>query len=105
MLKVLNDYVRARDMHGESQRALKAAVDERTAQIQELMNKFADERGLQRITVDLADPAFLNNAHSGYADGKLHLNRDLVVANQEPTALIETMYHELVHAEQDSLVI
>jgi hypothetical protein len=105
MLKALNDYVKARDLHAESQRALKAGMDERTAQVQELMNKFTDERGLPRVKVDLADPAFLNNAHGGYVDGKLHLNRDLVVGNKEPAALIETMYHELVHAEQDSLVI
>ncbi len=110
-LKILEEYELARRKSAQTGRELKAAVDARTKEIQRLMDDFADAHGLPRTKVKVKNNENMGGIEDGtapsgsYADGELRLNKSAILSNENSAQLIDTVYHEFMHNEQDTLII
>src|SRR5262249_5653228 len=98
-LKVLDNYIEARTKNGDNQHLLDLAAKERAQQVQKMMEAYCEKKGLAKVAVEVRDMP--SNRSGEYWDGKLTLSRDYLLANTEMAKTVDTMYHELVHSEQD----
>ncbi|HEY9870198.1 MAG TPA: hypothetical protein V6D08_13610 [Candidatus Obscuribacterales bacterium] len=103
-LKTVDGLAEARKAFGQQHEALEAVAKERAEQIQKMMDKYAEEHGLPKVKVRLMDEVGANGTYRP-GEGILSINKTDVLAAKDPAKLIDTMYHELAHAEQDSLII
>jgi hypothetical protein len=104
-LKLYDDFLKAREIRANDQKALNQAVQERLGDVQKVMDDFADANGLPRIKVTAHDK--LNGAEGAYAPGQGEikiLKRDLL-NNADTADFIGTLYHEFTHSQQDSLIV
>ncbi len=107
-LALLDEYVAARRANSETQKALVAAVKERTADIQKMMDQLADAEGIPHVKVRLTADGRLGEGTHGqfnHYDGTLELRRSDFMGNNLSTSDLNTMYHEFVHNEQSALII
>lgn len=81
------------------------AIADRTAELQSMMDKFAQENGLPKARIILAEAGDLGNAKGLYHDGIVRLNALEALSAKDPASLLDTLYHEFVHNQQDSLII
>jgi hypothetical protein len=70
-----------------------------------MIDKFNKEHNLPHTEVRLVGARELNGANGDYQNGVIRMNADQVLARQDMTALLETLYHENIHSQQDSLII
>src|SRR4030095_15918263 len=101
-LETLDSLVEARRIHEDNENAVDIIAHERAGQIQNMFDKYAESKGLPKPQIVLED---IPGGGGYYRDGKLHLDKSTIVANKEPAKLIDTIYHEFAHHEQDSLII
>jgi len=89
----------------ELKSAFNEAVSQRQTQLQELMNCFAEQHHLPKPEVRLVDGQVLGTASGLYHDGVILLNVNDVMSNKEPAKMLDNLYHENIHNQQDSLMI
>ncbi len=110
-LKILEEYESARRASAQDGRAFKSAVDARTKEVQKLLDEFADAHGLPRTKVKVLNNENMGGIDGGgapsgsYVDGELRINKAGILSNENSGKLIDTVYHEFVHNEQDALII
>lgn len=110
-LKLLEEYELARRASAHDGRVLKAALDARTIEVQKLMDDFADAHGLPRTKVKVKNNENMGGIEAGtapsgsYVNGELWLNKSAILSNEKSSQLIDTVYHEFMHNEQDALII
>lgn len=108
-LKVVDEFIEARKAHADSSKNLKDELDLREGEIQHMVDEFADAHGLPRtkITIDGNGrlEAGADKASGSYRDGTIKLNRAGVLTNKDPGELIDTIYHEFTHNEQDYMIL
>lgn len=108
-LEIVDEFIAARKAHADSSHDLKDELDLREVAIQQMVDDFADAHGLPRtkITIDGngSFEAGADRASGSYRDGTIKLNRAGVLSNRDPGELIDTIYHEFVHNEQDYLIL
>lgn len=102
-LALLDDLLRVRDPYQERFMKLDAAVEQRRAEFEEVINGFADSQGLPRARVRTQED--MGAADARYGDGVITIRQDALHNNNNTSRLIELGYHELVHHEQDTLII
>ncbi len=81
------------------------AVVERTAELQAMMDKYAEQHGLPKAQISLVDESQLGKANGLYNDGTIRLKASEALSAKDPAGLLDTLYHEFVHNQQDSLII
>jgi hypothetical protein len=107
-LALLDEYVAARRANAETQKALVAAVKERTGDIQKMMDQLADSQGLPHVKVKLTVDGRMADGARGlfnHYDGTLELRRSDFMGKSLSASDLNTMYHEFVHSEQNALIL
>ena len=92
----------------ESQLALAAAIKQRKAEWQELVDDLADSGGWPRVKVKLVKDSWFPNEDSMAlfdGDGRIKVRLSRYMGNSDPVFLTKVMYQEFMHHEQLSLVI
>lgn len=105
LLRVFENYVEAREMHGQKLRVLKEEVHLRARSLEHEVNKFTQAAGLPRIKIVLRDE--LGSANARYSAGKGII--ELLEADfhdvRDTSGLVRKVTHELTHMEQDFTMI
>lgn len=108
-LKIVDEFIDARKVHADSSKSLKDELDLREEAIQKMVDDFADAHGLPRTKISIDGNGRLeagaDKASGSYRDGQIKLNRAGVLSNRDPGELIDTIYHEFVHNEQDYMIL
>jgi YD repeat-containing protein len=103
MARRIDTVVAARGDFAQAQESLSRELRERTDQIQEVLNRLADEQGLPRVRVGSLD---LGPRTAGtYLDGVVTLHEAHLLGVRDPVMLMTAAYHEFVHNGQDALMI
>ncbi|HEY9783822.1 MAG TPA: hypothetical protein V6D17_00380 [Candidatus Obscuribacterales bacterium] len=79
-------------------------AQQRAAELQKLMNDFTDKHGLPRTKIETTKGK-AGPEGASYADGKIEIAEGDLMGKVDPHTLIERLYHEAVHNEQDALVV
>ncbi len=80
-------------------------LEPRFAQLQSLLSAFTTKHKLPPAMLTISDDSQRSDNLGAYHQGKLELNLYLLASSVTAADLVETIYHELVHAEQDALVL
>ncbi len=79
----------------------KLTPKQRGEELQRLMNEMAREKGFPVTEVVVATDAAVPVA---YSDGRIVIS-EAALAGRDPQTILKQLFHESIHAEQDSLVI
>ncbi|MBA3994889.1 MAG: hypothetical protein C0469_15320 [Cyanobacteria bacterium DS2.3.42] len=71
--------------------------ESRRQQFEKLANEMARDMGLPPVKLEIV--TWDKNAHGDYLDGRVRINREHLL-NSSETSVSGTVYHELIHAEQ-----
>lgn len=77
---------------------------ERAAELQKLMDDFNDAHGLPRSKIKLSGKD-MGAEGASYADGVIEVSEADLLGKVDKATLIERLYHEAVHNQQDALVV
>jgi YD repeat-containing protein len=80
------------------------SLDERERQLQQLMDEFADAQGIPRVKIEVTTDD-LGGAAAAYENGIIKVKAAAVHDSSDAAYLIDRLYHEFSHNEQDGLVI
>jgi YD repeat-containing protein len=104
-LKIVDDYIAARDARNQAFQQLQTALKGRTAQLQTALDEFADANGLPRAKIELVSKESLGAANASYSDGRIKLNEADLLNTSDQARVIGSLYHEFTHGEQDALIL
>jgi len=76
---------------------------ERALQVQEHLNKFADQHGLPHLEVKAERN--LPSGEAQYLDGRISIKESALTDGNNIPKLVEKAYHEFVHNEQDGTIV
>jgi len=112
-LKIINAYLDARETNFRLLEKLDDALEPRRQQIEDLANSVvagfrnADGSlvGIPNVKVELVSPEQMGSAVATYGDGVLRINKAELLNNKSVADLLGTVYHELVHNEQQTTIL
>ena len=99
--RAVESFIEARNRFGDLQKETDALIRPRIEQLQAVTDEMTNRYGLPRVTVR-AKPA--QGSYGSYADGKINIAAEVLVS-EKPEDLTNTVYHELTHHEQYSLMV
>jgi hypothetical protein len=102
-LTILKALEQLREPYGDNLKVLNQALEKRRVDLEKMLNQFADSEGLPRTKLQLSDD--LGSARASYADGVIRLRKDAIYNTKNTAELLETLYHEFVHQEQDNTIV
>lgn len=102
-LAIFDDYMKYREPWAMNVMKLNQVLDERTDQLEKMINEFADAQGMPRVKVVVRED--MGAALAQYDNGTIILRKPALYNTKDLGGLIESMYHEFTHSEQDSMII
>ena len=98
-------YAEARDAHAQVSARIEQITKARALEMQTAANKFCKENGIPEVRINVVES--LNGARASYEPGTGVLNIPRAELLDRPGGIRATnaMYHEIVHAQQDALII
>ncbi|HEY9870336.1 MAG TPA: hypothetical protein V6D08_14320, partial [Candidatus Obscuribacterales bacterium] len=103
--RIYDNYVEARQLHGQKLSELNDAIRQRGKQLQDALNEFAQAQGLPPIRLHLYDDIGLANAQYRSGKGIIELRKADVHDTADTAGLSRKLIHEFTHSEQDGLMI
>lgn len=112
-LKIINAYLDARDTNYRLLEKLDDALEPRRQQIEDLANSvvagFRNSDGslvgIPNVKVELVLPEHMGSAVATYGDGVIRINKAEMLNDKAVADLLGTVYHELVHNEQQTTIL
>lgn len=105
-LKVIDEYVKNRDIYWQKGKELDDLLKDRHDTLQRQLDAFADEQGLPRVEIRLRDPQYMGASRASYNDnGIVTLNKADLYSDKSGSRLIGSLYHEFTHSEQQSIFV
>lgn len=97
----VNDLIEARKQYSDDYNQTRALLDVRREQIQQVADQFTQEHGLSKVEIIVDEGA---GPLGSYGNGKLRLQREYFTG-RDNVGLAGTLYHELLHHEQYTLMV
>ncbi len=97
----VNALVEARTQYSEDYRQTTELLEPRIQQIQEIADQFTSAHGLSRVEIASEDGP---GPFGSYLNGRIKLQREYFTG-RDNTGLAGTLYHELLHHEQYTLMV
>ncbi|HEY9871511.1 MAG TPA: FHA domain-containing protein [Candidatus Obscuribacterales bacterium] len=102
-LQILNEVLARRDEFAKANKSLQGELKQRGQQLQDAFDAFTAQHGLPKVQVKVYDD--LGAAGAAYANGTIRVRAADLLNNQRSSEFIGLIYHEMVHNEQDFLVL
>ncbi len=83
----------------------KEVLEPRFKQIETVLCAFTSKHKLPPIALTIAEASGPSDHLGSYCQGAVELNLHLLASSITACRLVQTLYHELVHAEQDALIL
>ncbi len=99
--QVVSKLIETRSNYAQSHKDTSLVIELRRQQVQKFADQFVRDCGLPEIEIRATEKT---GSYGSFLNGKINLQRDLLTGTDN-TSLAGTLYHELLHHEQFSLMI